>query len=233
MSNEIQTNEPSVMDLFAAPATSEVDQQQLSSIATTSYVPSLAIAYGTSDSVKKTKIASPGDFTLGGMTCLGDTIEMCVLDWRFHAVLWDGNSNSTEAEIFHFRENGPQSGNPEWVKFIGQPTKVKQEVKQGADMFVWLPRYNMFGSFFMKGSLTKFLQPLITAAHLRLARVSTSYQEAKRSSNSWYDLIITELSERIDPTKIPEDLFKKYMSIFKNPVKGVEEVTFEGPARVR
>lgn len=237
MSNEVvKVEESSVLSLFNQKT--EETKENLQSVTVSNYVPNLTVAYATSDCVKKTKIAELGDFVLGGMTTLGPTIELSILDYRLHAVVWDKNKKEVVSEAYHLpRKNGESyspKDDPEWMAYISQKLPYGQELQQGADMFVYLPKHNMFGSFFMKKTIGKFIQPLMAAADRpRIAKVTTVYAEYK--GNSWYNLAITETSNRLDPSTIPLDIADKYHKIFLDPNKGIETVSADqaAPERVR
>ena len=243
MSNEIAIKD--VDSLLSAPTQKnelQATKDLVKEVIVSSFIPDLKVAYGSSDSVLKNKIATPGDWVLAGQTSFGDTIDFSVIAIRLHANIWDNKDKKSLGNVYHFprKEDGtvnPLKGNKEWSDFVAKKLNAKENLYVGTDMFVYIPSANSFAVFFMKGTLSNFVNPILEYGYKPdICRVTTDYAESRNGSSKWYNLRVKKTSSVLEKEKINKELLAKYYNLFLNPKKGgVEEVSEEeaAPQRVR
>ena len=211
--------------------TSAVPSTELAKLQSSSFIPSFNIAYGQSKIVMDDK-ARPGEFVLGGQTSLGKTTEVVIVDWRLHSVYSEKESGMANGEAWHFPRAGSSTDNAEYQAFIKTTPPADHQLKEGADMLLWIPGQTMFGLFFMKGTLSKLAQKFVDAGSgMRLLTISSVFKEWVEKKTKWFVIdwkpqklavVGSPLTDVEATIQIPEDLFQKYYKVWLNPTKGAE-----------
>lgn len=204
---------------------------ELASLQSSSFIPSLGIAYGTSKSVLEDR-ARVGEFVLGGQTSLGKTIEAVIVDWRLHSTYVEKGSGTMNGDAWHFPRTGSSASNTEYQNFLRAKPPENHDLKEGADVFLWIPSQTMFGLFFMKGSLAKLSKRFVDAGNgMRLLTINTVRKEWPEKKLNWFEITWQPQNVAVVGSpllgveaniSVPEDIFQKYHTIWLNPVKGAE-----------
>jgi len=217
-------------DLFNAqmPATTEGAPRDMAAVATSAFIPTLTIAYGLSESVKK-RVAQLGEFVLAGQTSLGPKIEVIFLQYRIHACRVKNKSEIVD-HCFHI--TGSIQNDPEYQKYISAKQDVGVELVQGTDLLFWIPAANAFAVFYCKKTLASYAMDIYRqGAGGHLVGIETVLAENRNRTRSWYNLLISPLNRAVkgSPCGVPEDkkdieipgeLLSKTYAMFMNPASG-------------
>jgi hypothetical protein len=248
MSNEIANvaavNPMAVLNQFSQD--NSVASADITSVQTTSWVPSLSVAYGTSKAVKERR-ANIGDFVLAGQTSLGTSIKAVVCTYRLRAAVWNDKTKQYGDSCYHMHNNELSVKNDEqYNKFLNQALRAGEEIQSGTEFLLFLPEQNVFAIIFLKKTLTSYIQPIWNCGPGRLIQLSTMLIKGKY--NEWYGFDVIPLARALegssvkDPNvtlaydvKMPADLFEKNYNLFLKPNKteSVEDADTGSQERAR
>ena len=226
--NDLQINNP--LD------TSIEEQENIhrNELAQTSFVPSLSISHPISDCCKK-QLCKPGEWFDGGaQASLGLEIDIVLIDymWKFQA--------TTQKQVFVESLKLPRNfkvNDSAYIEFFNRNTK--NSVKQGVVQLYYLPKFNIFRSFFGSGrkangcSMVRAKSEKNYGIILHLPKPIM----VEIPGRMWYEFIAIEsLSPEkkmpmiLDVSKIPDLSFFKAL-FFKKTQDDVEEISMESGQR--
>lgn len=224
MDNENQTalellNQTAVVDTNAS--------DDIATTATSSFIPSLAVAYGTSKSVAELGICSPGDFCFANKTNLGKEIEVAVLKYRLRASIWDdGKSEYSGPSVFHM-PGTPVGTDQKYQQYISQKLKAGEDLQQGTELLLWVVEAQAYAIFFFKKTSA------ITAAEMwklgtgRFMKLKTTPQKGKKGY--FFPISVTPCNRKVagvninivgitlEDVAIPLSGLSSSMNLFLNP----------------
>lgn len=177
--NEVTTvpNALSILNNEQTTNEQEVLNQQLTQL---NYLPTLAIAAGSSQAVKD-RIAFPGDFVLGGKAKLGESVQVVPITWRLRAREWDNSKSKYGDSAFYCKDLGPDR--TEYEAFLKKARPKTMTVAEGVEFLVYVPEKNVFCTYFIKNTQGDAIAPL-SAFKGRLATITAEAKDGKRGT--WY-----------------------------------------------
>lgn len=186
------------------------------------FLPTLSVAYGTSGVVTQ-GIASPGCFVLSGQTNLNKSIQAIMIAYRFKWSEWDNDKSEFGEEYIHFPKDGTIIGNANIDAFVKKPRASSVKVSEGVEFLMYLPKQNVFVTFFCKGTLRSCIKPILDAQPTRLCQLSTRMEKGK-GTNVFFPVDVLPLSKVLEGSKldvpgaekipVAGDLLKKSWDIF-------------------
>lgn len=205
----------------------EIESGDLAKLGSSDWIPLLSVAHFSSGTVDK-DIAKPGEFVLGGQTSLGAEIKVVPLAYRLHVALV--NTNSNEFVEHQYCMMG-QKTSEAYNALLTVTPPPNHEIKEGADMFMFLPAQDSFAQFFMKGQIAKDIQTIWSNGRGgKMLILKTNRQQNKTGSRKWFRIITNTTSSslviaNVGNKDIPMDIemYKKYLGQFSNPAKAVAE----------
>jgi hypothetical protein len=231
-----------VVNFFDKPNVPETQTTEIfNEVAQTRWLPSLSICYATSDSFKK-RVATPGDFVLGGATNLGNIVELVTLDHRAHAAVIENNAKFI-SQIYHLSTDSRKlAQNTEYQTFLKQPLGKGSKLVSGMDLLVYLPKFQAFAAFWLKNTVCTAAAPIWTASGEGRGRsVSINTIEVNRPGKQWFNLGVRPTNHAVVGSKlvvpgidlvydipVPMDRVLHSVELFRNPTAELVDVEDAG-----
>lgn len=230
MSNDLTTNASPLDMINASLPTQEnatvSNTEALALTASGTFLPTLSVAYGTSKVVTE-GIASPGCFVLSGQTNLMKSIQVIAVAYRFKWSEWDNDKSEFGEDYIHFPKDGSIIGNASIDAFVKKPRSSGVKVSEGIEFLLYIPKSNVFVTFFAKGTLKGCVKPILDSGLTRLVQLTTRLEKGK-GSNVFFPVDVLPLSSVLEGSKldiagvtltqvpVAGDLLKKSWEIFHN-----------------
>lgn len=243
MSNELQTNAPSMNELIGSQTADAQPPAVFQEVSTQNWINSLVICYAISESFEK-GIAKPGEFVLASQTSLGNKMDVVCFDYRVHAVVVNNKTQTFEDQIFvPSTYQNSLKNHSEYQAFVNQAVKPGCEIQEGTDLLFYIPAQSVFASLFCKKTLNASAEPIYRASRGgRLVTISTLKQSNKANTRSWYVIVPVPTNRGVigctlpgvvADISVPADMFARNINLFRNPPKGAETVSEAEAAPVR
>lgn len=188
-------------EIVTAGSLSEEEQQALLAEVTQplKYVPRLDLMQAQSKAVDD-GLAMPGEFVYNGDQNYGGEVVVQLLDFRAHAVMFDGSGNVI-MESF--------DPSDDTFKTIRQKTagpKIENERPGiGADFLFWNPSRRIFGIVPLLKSAARLIPTANTVMRRRVPSVLYS-KKVEKSGNRWYVPLLRDFSGEVGAPPTPDEV---------------------------
>lgn len=184
-------------------------QNNIEEMCNTTYIPSIKITYGVSPHFLEGK-AKLGDFFLDDQS-LSPKLKVVVVGYRYQAMAITKSTKEFVENIICPEGDKPFRQRKEYIDFVAKHQKEGNDVTDGIDVMLFLPDYNVFGSFFgKKKTLSGVIKMLSLGGQGKVTHLETIKKEWRKFS--WYELLVTDTGETISTIPHMEEKLLIYNS---------------------
>ncbi len=224
MSKDLVQNDPT---LAALAVTEEETKKQTEALS--DRIPSLNLIQG-DNPVVRAKKATHGDwYDSLNEQALGETVDVLVVARKYIVRAFEGQNDFKESLFLEAGED-PISSRKR-LDFDKSCRDKGYKCKEGHDLLVYLPKYNVYRHIWFKGMMRedgiKVVSAAIFEGQRQILTLTTRFEESDNKKFNWYRVDLTETKKTGVPPEMDKPL--KQFSFSKEE----EKTEAESPTRVR